>query len=106
MITVMTFAAQEFRAPSSLENDDGVIGPLIMKPKMIDAEKLEDLQNLVGGLIERIPFGPFEIWVNEEGRLMDNYYTIFCGIEIAGPFFITRKNLKSLTESDVLLFDR
>ena len=81
-----------------------MVGPLISLECEVDKNKLTNLQSLVGGYIERIDLGMgLEAWVNEEGLLKDNYGTKFMGITIAGPFFVTRRNMASLTEKDILM---
>lgn len=76
------------------------------------AASLEAHQKLVGGLLERVPFGPdgeFDLWCNEEGLLEGLEPNLYFAPDqiIVGPIFICRGddegNSVGLTETEANL---
>ena len=72
-----------------------------------DGMRLKAMQAIVGGLIQAIQIGPVDLWLNEEGLLLDLplRQTPWWPDPIAGDFFFARHdgegNTASLTEADM-----
>lgn len=61
-------------------------------PEVIEIENtLEAMQHIVGGLIQLVAVGEFDLFVNEEGHLLDLAYNRdVMGLPIVGPLFISK----------------
>lgn len=67
-----------------------VVAPVGQEPfETVIDNTLEAMQFLVGGYIEPIRVGDLDVWINEEGLLMNlPYNRTVAGQPIAGPMFI------------------
>jgi hypothetical protein len=62
------------------------------KPEAIEIENnLAAMQHIVGGFIQLVVVGEFDLFVNEEGHLLDLAYNRdVMGLPIVGPLFISK----------------
>lgn len=77
-------------------------------PEVIEIDDtLEAKQKLVGGLIEVVPYGDYELICNEEGKLLELYpnivgdYDIICGNIFLANDDYENAGFKDLTEKDI-----
>jgi hypothetical protein len=61
-------------------------------PEVIEIENtLEAMQHIVGGLIQLVAVGEFDLFVNEEGLILDLAYNRdVMGLPIVGPLFLSK----------------
>jgi len=93
--------------------------PYNKEPEVVEIEhKLENVQALVGGMLEVVPVGDgVDVWCNEEFLMLyeaqPNRVVQHVGgypVQIHGPFFVARTNddgdTVSLTDTDVAKYSR